>query len=213
MTTALTDKAAIPPAADAAVPPTDAAVPPADGAPPNDAAVPPAGGTPPTDAVAPADYEFAFPEGVDAATVKIDDIKAFAKDLGLDPVADKDKAQKILDRVLQQRTDLDSAMAQTKADVIAGWAEEAKADKEIGGDKFDAALAAARGVINNPTFVTPDFKTFLEESGLGNHPEMIRVFARLAPHFANDTPVSGNGGSPKGDPLAGLYDNPTSRHS
>ena len=209
MTTALTDTTAdvVTPAADAVVAdPAAIVAEPALGA----DGTPPAADTPPPAAT---DYEFAMPEGFDATQLKLDDIKAFAKDLGLDPVADKDRAQKILDRVIAQRTEFDANMAQTRADVIAGWADQAKADKEIGGDKFEATLLSARSLIENTNFVTPEFKAFLDETGLGNHPEMIRWAARLAPHFAGDTPVIGNGGSPKGDPLSGMYDNPTSRHS
>jgi hypothetical protein len=152
-----------------------------------------------------ADYEFTLPDEFDATQLNADEIKAFAKDLGLDPVADKERVQKIVDRVVKQRADFEATSASTVAEVHASWAEQAKADKEIGGDKFDATLAAARSLIDNPKFVTPEFKTFLNETGLGNHPEAIRVFARLAPHFANDTPVPGGGGAPSGDPLKGLY--------
>ena len=151
------------------------------------------------------DYEYALPDGFDAAQLNADEIKAFAKDLGLDPVADKERVQKVVDRVIKQRTDFEATSAATVAEVHASWAEQAKADKEIGGDKFEATLAAARSVIDNPSIVTPEFKTFLNETGLGNHPEAIRVFARRAPHFANDTPVLGGGGAPLADPVKGMY--------
>jgi len=169
--------------------------------------------TAPAAEVALADYEFALPEGLDPANIKLDDIKAFAKDLGLDPVADKEKAQKILDRVLQQRTDFETAQQTAKDEVLADWAKQAREDAEIGGDKFEPTLAAARSVIANDKIVSPGFKEFLETTGLGNHPEMIRVFARLSPLFANDSPVPGGGGSPKGDPIAGIYDHPSSQPS
>lgn len=202
MTTALTDTNAADPAvvADPAAVVADPAAPVADPAAAEAAAVV-------------ADYEFAMPDDFDASQLKVDDIKAFAKDLGLDPVADKDKAQKILDRVIQQRKDFDTNEAKTKADVLAKWAEDAQNDKEIGGDKFDATLGAARAFLSNTELVAPAFKDFLETTGLGNHPEMIRMVARIAPHFASDTPVTGGGGNPKSDPLAGMYDNPTSQHS
>lgn len=205
MTTELTAPPAdtTPPAASADTTPPASA----DGTPPVVA-----NGTPPADAP-PADYEFALPEGLDPSNVKLDDIKAFAKDLGLDPVADKDKAQKILDRVLQQRTEFETAQQTAKDEVTAAWAEAAKADPEIGGDKFEPTLAAARSVIANDKIVSPAFKEFLDTTGLGNHPEMIRVFARLQPLFANDSPVPGGGGSPKGDPIAGMYDHPSSQPS
>lgn len=198
MTTALTDTSVdtvVPPAADdVVVPPADAVVPPAEGETP-----------PPVDIDT---MEFAVPEGFDATQLNAAEIKAFAKELGLDAAA----AQKVADRVIKQRTDFDAAQVQTQADVVAGWAQEARDDKEIGGDKFDATVAAARSVIENANLVAPAFKDFLEQTGLGNHPEMIRVFSRLAPHFKNDTPVNGNGGAPQPKAFS-MYDNPTSQHS
>lgn len=147
--------------------------------------------------------DFTLPEGFDAKNINTADVTSFAKELGLN----QDQAQKLVDRVIKQRSDFEATQATTQADVVAGWAVEAKADPEIGGDKFDASLAAAVSVINNPKLVNPEFKAFLDASGLGNHPEMIRTFARIAPVFANDTPVPGGGGAPAGDPVKGLYSN------
>jgi hypothetical protein len=148
--------------------------------------------------------DFALPDGFDPAQIKIDEVKTLARELGLDQA----NAQKLVDRVIKQRTDFDGAQAQTQADVVARWADEARADTEIGGDKFDASLAAAVSVISNPKIVNPEFKAFLDASGLGNHPEMIRTFARIAPAFANDTPVTGGaGGVNAADPFKGLYSN------
>lgn len=151
------------------------------------------------------DYtDFKLPEGFDAAQIQLDEVKGLAKELGLDQA----NAQKLVDRVIKQRTDFEGAQSKTQADVVAGWATEARQDPEIGGDKFDVSLASARSVIENPKLVNPEFKAFLDASGLGNHPEMIRTFARIAPVFANDTPVTGGaGGVTAADPFKGLYSN------
>lgn len=60
---------------------------------------------------------------------------------------------------------------------VTGWGEAVKADPEIGGDKFAASAANAIRVIG--LHGTPELRKFLNETGAGNHPEMVRVFARL----------------------------------
>lgn len=201
MTTALTDPPVVDPAA-AVVDPAAAVVDPAAAAVDPAAAVADPAAAVVDPAAAVLDYaDFTLPADFDAAQINLDDIKGFAKDLGLD----QDKAQKLVDRVIKQRTDFETATGNTVAEVHAKWATQAQEDPEIGGDKFEATLAAARTVIDNPKIVTPEFKTFLDETGLGNHPEAIRVFARLAPHFANDTPVPGGGGAPSADAVKGMY--------
>lgn len=64
------------------------------------------------------------------------------------------------------------------------WADAAKVDKEYGGEKFEANLAGAKEAMT--TFFAPDFIKFLDESGLGNHPEMIRGLYRIRQQFGAD---------------------------
>lgn len=57
------------------------------------------------------------------------------------------------------------------------WLEEAKADEEIGRAAWDENLAIARSA--RDTFFDPEFKDFLEETGLGNHRRLIQGFVRI----------------------------------
>jgi len=115
---------------------------------------------------APEKYEaFTVPEGV---TLEADVVEAFtdvAKTLGLP----QDKAQVVIDKMapaLKARGE--AAFAQTKADLLAA----SNADAEIGGEKFGESVAIAKLAID--AYFAPDFAKFLNETGLGNHPEMIR---------------------------------------
>lgn len=69
---------------------------------------------------------------------------------------------------------------------IGKWEGEAKADPEIGGDKYNENVAVAIKAVE--AFGTPAFKDVLNESGLGAHPEMIR-FAFKAGQALKDAPV------------------------
>ena len=56
---------------------------------------------------------------------------------------------------------------------MAHWANAAHSDPELGG----RALAAARQAVER--FGGARLKQALEETGLGNHPEVIRAFYRI----------------------------------
>lgn len=123
----------------------------------------------------PAVYELKAPEG---ATIDQATMTAFvdlAKEVGIAPEA----AQKLVDfQAKQQAAMVEST---TKA-----WLEAAKADPEIGGAAFEASTAKAQEAFGK--FATPELKTFLESTGLGNHPEMLRMFARIGKASAEPAP-------------------------
>lgn len=86
---------------------------------------------------------------------------------------------------------------------VDGWDREAKADKDLGGDNFDANVAVAMTAID--TFGGPGLKAILNESGLGSHPEMIR-FAVNAGKVLADSPVhKTSGGAAKKSLADALY--------
>ncbi len=66
------------------------------------------------------------------------------------------------------------------------WENEAKADKEIGGDNYDANVGVAVKAIE--AFGNQALKDVLNQSGLGNHPEVIR-FAMKAGAQLKEAPV------------------------
>jgi len=57
------------------------------------------------------------------------------------------------------------------------WVEELKADKEFGGDNFDANSRLAFAVMLK--FSNKSFMDKLSESKLGNHPELVKLFHRI----------------------------------
>ena len=142
---------------------------------------------------APEKYEFKAPEG--AAPFDDSVIEQFsevARELNLT----QDAAQKVLDKMgpaIQTRQVEAIQAARTQ------WAESAKADKEFGGEKLEENLAVAKKALDQ--FGSPELRALLNESGLGNHPEMIRVLYRAGKAISEDGFVgAGRGGreSPRG---------------
>jgi len=137
---------------------------------------------------APEEYaDFKMPEGMPVDEALLNDFKPLAKELDLP----QEKAQKLIDLYAEKVAPL---MQQRQVDAWnetrKGWVETAKLDKEIGGDKFDPALADAMRVVN--TLGTPELKQVFNDYGIGDNPEVVRVFARMAKYLKEDTPPGGN---------------------
>ena len=61
--------------------------------------------------------------------------------------------------------------------LIDRWADRTRTDPEIGRNALPAALHAARQAVER--FGGDRLKTALEDTGMGNHPEIIRAFCRV----------------------------------
>jgi hypothetical protein len=80
---------------------------------------------------------------------------------------------------------------------IAGWEKAAKADKEFGGQKWDASQPViARG---GQHLATPEATALFNEHYLGSHPEVLRMFYRAGLLLGEDEGLA-NGGSTGGKP-------------
>ena len=66
-------------------------------------------------------------------------------------------------------------------------------DDEFGGETFDANLKVAKSALD--AFGTDPFKQLLSESGLGNHPEVIRFMYRAGKAISEDSYVGNSQGA------------------
>ena len=113
--------------------------------------------------------DFTAPEGVTIAPKMLDVLKDTAKSLNLSQA----DAQAMVDKMLPgMQADNHTAVQTLAKQVSDGWLTAAKADATLGGEQFDANLAVAKRTLT--TFGTPELTKFLDASGLGNHPELIR---------------------------------------
>lgn len=131
-----------------------------------------------------ADIELKAPEGLELDAKVLDGFKAKAKELGLDSA----KAQGVLDFYASVQKEAADAFRRQ----VDGWLEAVKQDKELGGAALKETQAHALRFMKE--FATPELKEFLGVTGLGNHPEMVRLAARVGKRLAEDT-VSGASGN------------------
>ncbi len=153
---------------------------------------------------APEHYEFQPVEGVHLSDEVLGTFSEVARELNLSQEA----AQKMLDRVgpamaQQQRSALHTLSEQ--------WLTDTRADREIGGDKLDANIAIARKARN--AFGSESLRTLLNETRLGNHPEVIKFFVKVGKAISEDAFVPGGTRPPSGgrDAAAVLYGRQTQR--
>lgn len=148
---------------------------------------------------APEKYEFKAVDGTEVSAEALAEFSEVAKELNLP----QDAAQKILDKMAP-------AMARRQAEAIESvktqWADSARADKEFGGDKLPENLSVAKKALE--TFGTTELRTLLNESGLGNHPEVIRFMVRAGKAISEDGFVQGTrAAQTQGDPAKRLFPN------
>lgn len=157
-------------------------------------------------------YEFKMPEGV---TLDEGMAKAFQddfKDLGLT----RAQAQRLADRMVEvrRRAAEEYASSPEGAWSLAAhsyfkengtpdtWADTAKIDKEIGGKNWNSTVDNAQRAVKQ--FGTDGLKAFMNASGGGNHPEVIRFFARVGNAISEDKP-SGGGSDGSGKPVEAAH--------
>lgn len=70
------------------------------------------------------------------------------------------------------------------------WRQEVVEDKEIGGDKFNKSVELAHRALER--FGSTTLKEQLEATGLGNHPELVRFFAKVGHSMAEGEIIKAN---------------------
>lgn len=134
--------------------------------------------------------DFTMPEGFAMDKELLGEFAPVLKDLNLTQEAAQkvvDFAPKLVEKTVQQTTA--GVLTQLGLADHAKWAGEAKVDKEFGGDKFAENLGIANKALT--TFATPEAIALLKQTGLANHPEIIRAFYRAGKQISEDVFVPG----------------------
>jgi len=151
----------------------------------------------------PETYEFKAPEGREYDAAVLTPFAEAAREANLT----QDAAQKILDRMAPA---LAARQQEQVSAVRNGWLDASRTDKEFGGERLQENLSAAKRALDS--FAAPELRKLLDDTGLGNHPEVIRMLVRVGKGMNEDSFVSG-GAAFKGtrDLAAKLYPNTPSK--
>lgn len=168
---------------------------------------------------APEKYELKLPEGVKLAPEVQTKFEAIARELDLSGEA----AQKLVELAPEISKMYSSdlvAMANKTADT---WHEETRNDMELGKGGDQAAYDSTMALVakTRDAFATPELLSLLQRfdatknpngTGLGNHPEVIRLFSRIGKSISEDNKIV-TGSMPKSQAHAAdkLYATSTSK--
>jgi len=148
---------------------------------------------------APGKYDFKAPEGKEYDAAVLDTFSTAAKEANLT----QDAAQKLLEKVAPVLADRQHEQVEA---IRNGWLESAKTDKEFGGEKLQENLGVARKALES--FGSPELRKLLDDTGIGNNPEVIRFMFRAGKAISEDSFVSGAPSSKNTlDPTTILYNN------
>lgn len=132
------------------------------------------------------EYEFSRPDqlpdglGYDEDLEK--DFRASAYGLGLN----KKQAGGLYEKFVKHQVERYGAFQTAKKQAVA----QAQADlqRELGA-KYESEMKNAHIAVQK--YADPEFKTYLDESGLGNHPALIRAFMKIGRELNGDTRIVG----------------------
>lgn len=143
-------------------------------------------------------YDLKMPEGIEIDTELAEALGPEFADLKLTNA----QAQKLVDKYIEIQKGREEGKFKTWGETIQKWADDAKADKEIGGTKWDGTVSNARRAVD--TLGTPELREYLNASGGGNHPELIRFMAKVGAMIKEDNPATG-GAEGAGKPVEAAH--------
>ncbi len=148
-------------------------------------------------------YELKMPDGVELDAELASALGPEFKDLGLTNA----QAQKLVDKYIAIQQQRGEKQAENWSTTIQEWADNAKADKEIGGVNWDKTVNNAQRAVKE--LGSDALKEYLNASGGGNHPEVIRFMAKVGAMIKEDNPAKGGaeGAGKPVDPAHILFPN------
>lgn len=165
-------------------------------------------------------YEaFTLPEGVQADEGQLNAYREIAGKHGLDQATAQNLLNMHTSTLKQYGEQLVSEQHRVFGETKAAWAEQARTDPDYGMGSFETSLRAAARArdLLVPEERREAFNTMLANTGVGDHPEFLRLLVNMARH--TDEPAAPNpatrpapgGGAPKRDFISSMYTHPSSQ--
>lgn len=136
--------------------------------------------------VVPETYAFKeLPEGYAVSDQQLAEVSPLFKELGLT----QEQADKLVAFDAKRALAAEQAGLEQRQGLVTGWEKSLREDADFGGANFDANVGVAQKALAQ--FGTPELSTMLKESGLGSHPEVVRLFHRIGQQLAEGQLHSG----------------------
>lgn len=126
-----------------------------------------------------------YAEGMGLDATLLDELTALTKAKGLPQEA----VQELINFDARRTAAIREAAQQQVLEMAKAWEQQTRSDAEIGGDKLTATLADAAKA--RDMFAPEGFKELMDQTGLGNHPAMIKLLARIGKAVSEDKVLTG----------------------
>jgi hypothetical protein len=132
----------------------------------------------------PIEYEdFKLPEGIVIDDEYKNEFKSIAKELKLN----QDQAQKLVDLQTKFTSDYSTKVNEHFKLQVDTWKQESIA--ELGANYKDELKVVAKAM---NSFGSPELRTLLNETGLGNHKEVVKFFLNIGKKVSEDKIIDSN---------------------
>ncbi|MFZ4823630.1 hypothetical protein CQW32_17570 [Pseudomonas putida] len=153
--------------------------------------------------VVPEAYAFKdLPEGYAMTDEQLAEVSPLFKELGLT----QEQADKLVAFDAKRALAAEQAGLEQRQGLVTGWEKSLREDAAFGGANFDANVGVAQKALAQ--FGTPELSTMLKESGLGSHPEVVRLFHRIGQQLAEGQLHSGSGNNTRKSDAEVFYGKP-----
>jgi hypothetical protein len=127
----------------------------------------------------PEKYELKLPENALLDQKALEKIADIAKQQGFS----NEQAQKVLEEQNAAVSEYVKAQVDAFRERQQSWKQTIETDKEMGGSNFKQTAEFARRVVDR--YGSQELKATLNESGLGDHPELVRFVARIGKEMSD----------------------------
>ncbi len=129
-----------------------------------------------------------WPEDISFQPAQVEAFKNLAGELKLSA----EQVQKLVDFETQSARENAAKIADEKRQTLTAWAQQTKA---LYGANLEKEISFALCAAN--TFGGPEFRALLEDTGLGNHPVMIRTLVGIGRCISEDACPGGQPAAPQ----------------
>lgn len=146
----------------------------------------------------PENYDFKMPDGMEMNESLANAISPVFKDLGLT----QQQADKLTGAYAEVQAQAAAHSQELFTNQLKSWKEELEKDKTFGGDSFSENSGQVANFVQStvPAEIKDEVISFLNETGAGNHPGLVKYFHHLSKTFSvsEDVPGSGQAFSQRG---------------
>jgi hypothetical protein len=114
-----------------------------------------------------------------------------------------ERVQALVDLHMKAAQAASEASSKAWDDMQTSWRDEVKADKDIGGDKLQPALARIGRLVSE--YGTPELNSVFDLTGVGNNIHLIKFLDKIGSKLVEGDAVTGQPTAPKADAASRLY--------